>query len=218
MILVGSHGVTHLQYSANCAFQTDWTHLNNYEVIADDLSIPPRQPNVDDNLINGKMNFNCSLTNSTCTANAGVSKFAFESGKTHRLRLINAGSEGLQRFTIDDHTMTVIAVDFVPIIPYETTMVTLAAGQRTDILVRGTGLPSGAYWMRSNFSQACSSSHSLQPNAVAAIYYPDAKKNIRPSSTATPYTETSCLNVTIGHCPHPKFCFFGIEVEFQTQD
>jgi hypothetical protein len=29
--------------------------------------------------------------------------------------LINAGSEGIQRFSIDGHNMTVIANDFVPI-------------------------------------------------------------------------------------------------------
>ena len=59
------------------------------------------------------------------TPNAGLAKFEFTTGKTHRLRLINGGSEGTQRFTIDNHTMTVIANDFVPVKPYETNVVTL---------------------------------------------------------------------------------------------
>jgi FtsP/CotA-like multicopper oxidase with cupredoxin domain len=78
------------------------------------------------NLINGKGQYNCSLITygTPCTTNAGHNKFQFESGKTHRLRLINAGAEGIQKFSIDDHVLAVIAVDFVPIVPYTTTIVT----------------------------------------------------------------------------------------------
>ena len=125
----------------------------------------------DNNLINGKMNFDCSTVaagdNAKCTSNAGVSKFKFQTGKTHRLRLINSGADGVQRFSIDQHTMTVIAYDFVPIEPYDTKVVTLGVGQRADVLVKANvGRPRSAYWMRSNIT-ACSSSR--QPLAVAAI-------------------------------------------------
>src|ERR1700709_304435 len=82
--------------------------------------------------------------------NAPVSKFQFKKGKVHRLRLINAGAEGIQRFSIDGHTMTVIANDFVPIVPYTTQVVTLGIGQRADILVTGTGGLKSTYWMRSS--------------------------------------------------------------------
>jgi hypothetical protein len=34
--------------------------------------------------------------------------------------LINAGAEGIQKFSLDGHTMTVIANDFVPVLPYQT--------------------------------------------------------------------------------------------------
>lgn len=102
-------------------------------------------PRSDNNLINGKMDFDCStvtdgtpcksrpdlflfyksLSRASGTNNAGLSKFHFRHGKTHRLRLINSGAEGLQKFSIDDHEMTVIANDFVPVVPYETKFVTL---------------------------------------------------------------------------------------------
>ncbi len=79
------------------------------------------------NLINGKMFFDCSLvTDGTpCTSNAGLSEFRFIPGKTHRLRVINGGSAGLQHFSIDEHVMTVIANDFIPIQPYEATVLTM---------------------------------------------------------------------------------------------
>ena len=127
--------------------------------------------------------------------NAGLSKFNFQSGKTHRLRLINAGAEALQRFTIDGYEMTIIANDFVPIVPYTTKMVTLGVGQRTDILVQAIGEPTDAVWMRSDASAACSSC--LNPHALAAIYYENANTTLAPTTTATTYDDSLCGNVSI---------------------
>ena len=74
----------------------------------------------DNNLINGKMSFNCSSVNDgrPCTDNAPSAKFRFQKGKSHRLRLINAGAAAQQVFSIDEHELTVIANDYVPIEPY----------------------------------------------------------------------------------------------------
>lgn len=72
----------------------------------------------DNNLINGKMNFNCSTATDKsvkCSDNAGVAKFQFQSGKSHKLRLINTGAGAAQQFSIDGHVMTVVANDFVPV-------------------------------------------------------------------------------------------------------
>ena len=150
---------------------------------------PP--PFSDNNLINGKMNYDCSkVTNGqTCIPNAGLSKFKFQSGKTHRLRLINAGAEGTQMFSIDGHNLTVIANDFVPIVPYTTNVVTLGIGQRTDVLVKAIGKPTDAVWMRSNIT--CSLAN--QPNALAAIYYENANTNAVPKSAPQVFAP-SCVN------------------------
>lgn len=97
------------------------------------------RPASDNNLINGKMNFACPNANSNtttgpCVNNAGLAKFNFQSGKKHRLRLINSGIGAIQKFSIDNHTMTVFANDFIPIEPYTTSIVTLG--------VRRSSLPS----------------------------------------------------------------------------
>ncbi len=91
------------------------------------LQPTPLAPASDNNLINGKNNFTCGINNDTtpCTDNAPLSLFKFQSGKTHRLRLINSGAEGIQKFSIDGHKLTVIANDFVPINPYDTDVVTV---------------------------------------------------------------------------------------------
>ena len=89
--------------------------------------------------------------------------------------------------------MTVIANDFIPVVPYQTDIVVLGVGQRTDIIVEATGKATGSYWMRSNISIQCSLP--LQPYAFAAIYYPEANISATPTSIATSDNYTSCGNV-----------------------
>ena len=157
---------------------------------------PPNFIPADNNLINGKMNYDCSLVTvgTACTSNAGISKFNFTTGKVHRLRLINAGSESNQKFTIDNHVMTVIANDYVPVQPYTTSVVTLGVGQRTDILVTANGQSTDMVWMRSDIDLNCFP-FAAQPHALAAIYYPDANHDIHPNTTATSWTSNNCANV-----------------------
>lgn len=91
--------------------------------------------------------------------------------------------------------MLVIANDFVPIEPYNTTMVTLGVGQRTDVLVVGTGEPTDAVWMRSNISTLCSPSNGR--DALAAIFYENANVTQQPTTTATFYEDLYCRNVSV---------------------
>jgi Multicopper oxidase len=49
----------------------------------------------------------------------------FVKGKKYRLRLVNTGLYSHFRFAIDGHNLTVIAMDFVPIVPYTTDNVCL---------------------------------------------------------------------------------------------
>lgn len=165
---------------------SDWYH-KDYNALVEQTMAPNAAPVYsDNNLINGKMNFDCSSIASTdttkCTNNAGLAKFKFTTGKVHRLRLINSGSEGVQRFSIDGHNLTVIANDFVPVKPYTTKVVTLGVGQRSDVLVTANaGTATSSFWMRSNIT-SCSLSN--QPNAVAIVYYDKADTTKAPTSAA----------------------------------
>ncbi|KAF7862713.1 hypothetical protein EAF04_007586 [Stromatinia cepivora] len=192
------YGPQHVNYDIDIGpvMLHDWYHADYYQVVERLFSVPANPLAANNNLINGKMNFDCSAitVNASCTPNAGLSKFKFKPGKTHRLRLINPGTEGNQKFSIDGHILTVIAVDFVPVIPYDTKVVTVGVGQRTDVIVKAIGKAGSSYWMRSNFSQLCASSPSLQPSALAVVLYDGADTSIRPNSTAFPYNETNCLN------------------------
>lgn len=191
LIIHGPHEQFQYDVDLGPVFLQDWYHtpyLQIVETVMKPLSAGGNpKPASDNNLINGKMDFDCSTKaagdNTKCTDNAGLSRFKFTTGKTHRLRLINAGSAGIQRFSIDGHNLTVIANDFVPVKPYTTQVVTLGIGQRTDILVTANQGPStSSFWMRSNISTLCSDAN--QPNALAAIYYDHADTSKAPTSKA----------------------------------
>ncbi|KAL8840748.1 MAG: hypothetical protein Q9170_001186 [Blastenia crenularia] len=196
------HGPNSANYDIDLGPVTlnDYFHTPYYDILEGVMGTDPSgfRPASDNNLINGKMNFDCSnsTTSNKCTNNAGVSKFQFTSGKTHLLRLINTGSQGIQKFSIDNHMMNVIATDFVPIKPYEASVVTVAVGQRTDVLVKATGKPTDIYWMRSNLAQGQCTEPALQPLALAAIYYEHANTTGVPSPNSTAHVDTTdpCSN------------------------
>jgi len=182
------HGPTKLPYDIDVGpvMLSDWYHKSYFDIIAKMLA-PGGDPKVfsDNNLINGKGTFDCSTKdagdNTPCTNNAGIAKFKFTTGKTHRLRLVNSGSEGVQRFSIDGHTMTVFANDFVPIEAYDTKVVTLGVGQRADVIVKANvGKTGSVYWVRSELT---SCSPAKKPLALAAVYY-DKDTGATPTTTA----------------------------------
>ena len=193
------HGPKNVDYDIDLGpvLLTDYYHKQYFDLVEDVMGLNRAliAPKSDNNLINGKMDYNCSLvTDGTpCVNDAGLSKFQFKTGQKHRLRLINAGAEGIQKFSIDDHKMTVMANDFVPIQPYETEIVTLGIGQRSDVIVEANGDPKSAYWMRSTISN-CSQTN--QSDAQAIIYYPEASLQNKPNTTAWVDTTAQCANVS----------------------
>lgn len=176
----------------------DYYYRDYYSIVEDVMGTDRTKvsPASDNNLINGKNFADCSLATGPCTPNAGLSQFQFTSGKTHRLRLVNSGVEAIQKFSIDGHTLQVMALDFTPIVPYETTVLTLAIGQRADVLVKAIGKPTDSYWMRSTISTC---SKTKQQNALALIFYESADKSIPPPSTAQLDTTDPCDEGTLNN-------------------
>lgn len=52
----------------------------------------------------------------------------FEAGKTHRIRIVNTAIDTHFKFTIDGHSFKVIAMDFVPIVPFDATVLDITMG------------------------------------------------------------------------------------------
>ena len=183
------HGPENYPYDVDLGpvFIQDHYHKGFWELLEDvmstDLGTSIGAGTSDNNLINGKNNFNCSSTNSTnpCVSNAGLSQFYFKPGKWHRLRLINAGAEGLQHFSIDGHKMDIIATDFVPCVRNTQTVAPLGIGQRMDVLVYGSGKEGESYWMRSVIQQC---SGAKNPVALAVVHYPGSDQTLAPTTEA----------------------------------
>jgi FtsP/CotA-like multicopper oxidase with cupredoxin domain len=183
------YGPNHTPYDEDVGvvFVGDYYHKDYFdvleEVMADSSDFNVYVPGSNNSLINGKNNYNCSMstTNTSCYSNAGLSKFRFHHGKTHRLRLINAGAAALTHFSIDGHKLKVIAQDLTPLVPYETDVITLGAGQRTDVLVIGLGERNASYWMRSTISLNCSAAAGT--NGLGVVLYDYAPENSEPTSS-----------------------------------
>jgi len=127
----------------------------------------------------------------------------FTPGKKHLLRLVNTGSEVTFRFGIDKHKMTVVAMDFVPIIPYETSTILLAVGQRYDVIVEADQV-AGSYWARAVPMLTCFAINLMSQNVRAIVRY-DSSSTGEPSSLGHVMLDTcrdedlACL---MPHIPH----------------
>ncbi|KAK4570010.1 hypothetical protein LTR86_002980 [Recurvomyces mirabilis] len=193
MIIYGPHDSSY-DVDLGPVLLSDWYHTSYYDLIEQTMApiaanaLPPISQN---NLINGKMNYPCAnATGLKCTPNAGISKFNVTSGQSYRLRLMNTGSEGIQKFSIDGAKLTVIANDFVPVTPYDVDVVTLAIGQRSDVIFKANGKPTDAVWMRSTlgpsaFVGGCTLNDGISPEAVAAIYYQHANQSAIPTTNSS---------------------------------
>lgn len=92
---------------------------------------------------------------------------------------------------IDNHTMEVISTDFVPIVPYNATQLSIGMGQRYDIIVTGKELASGDFWIRSIPQEACSESDAVDD--IKGILRYDSTSTSEPTTSAYDYTD-SCAD------------------------
>ncbi|MCJ1225204.1 hypothetical protein MMC12_001853 [Toensbergia leucococca] len=177
----------------------DWFHLDYFALVEHAMSnITSLQSQASDNtLINGRMPYNCSsaVNGTSCSSNASYSKYRVKAGKTYRLRLINSGAGGIQYFSIDDHSLTVISNDFVYVEPYNTNFVTLGIGQRSDVLFTPKGGPNDTYWMRT-LQSGLFCARARQPEGRAVILLDNAPEDTIPKTLAwpPPIDDRTCKN------------------------
>ncbi|KAJ3284165.1 hypothetical protein HDU79_008436 [Rhizoclosmatium sp. JEL0117] len=132
---------------------SDWYHEQS-EVLLErylDGAINPDgiEPIWDSGLINGIGQFECTKNpNVTCVQQekqAYVQTIGI--GETIRLRVCNAASFAAFLFSIDGHSLTVIEVDSVDVIPYTVDSLVINIAQRYSVLVTANQ-PIGNYLMR----------------------------------------------------------------------
>lgn len=106
-------------------FLNDWSHQTVDELYASAQASGP--PTLDNGLINGTNVYGDDDSTSQTGYRFNTS---FTAGTSYRLRLINAAVDSHFKFSIDNHTLTVMAMDLVPIEPYNTTVLSIGMGRR----------------------------------------------------------------------------------------
>lgn len=157
-------------------FLNDWTHETADAMYSTAETSGP--PTLDNGLINGTNVYGelGSRFNTTVVA-----------GESYRIRLVNGAIDTHWKFMIDDHTMTVMAMDLVPIVAYNTTVLSIGMGQRYDIVVTATE-SSGNFWIRAIPQTACSDNDNAD-NIMGILMY-DSTDTTEPSTSAYSYTDS----------------------------
>jgi hypothetical protein len=169
-------------------FLSDWSHIPVTQLW--DTAKLGAPPMLENGLINGTNTFDCSdSTDANCIGGGKKFETVFEAGKKYRLRLVNSAVDGHFQFSIDGHSLTVIANDLVPIVPFTTDSLLISIGQRYDVIVEATQA-SGDYWLRSGWVTACSTNANAA-NITGIVRY-DNSSTADPTSTSTVTASTSC--------------------------
>ena len=113
-----------------------------------------------------------------------------EPGKSYRLRLVNVAIQSTFVFYVDGHSFDVIAMDFVPITPYNTDKVVINIGQRYDLIMKADQ-SAGDYWMRSENQQTCG--NLTNPDIRGIVHYSNGPKGVPVDTPGFQYPPT-CLD------------------------
>ena len=137
------------------------------------------------------------LINGTSTNAAGGGTYnnvTIQSGKKYRLRLINTSVNTYIRVSLDNHLLTVIAADFVPISPFTTDYLLIAIGQRYDVII-DANQTSGNYWFRADVPKLCFSG-TIRNGSAIWTYGSPANQTI-PTSSPWPNETSQCIEPVV---------------------
>ncbi|KAF2478037.1 laccase-1 [Lindgomyces ingoldianus] len=169
-------------------FLNDWSHSTVDALYTYAQTSGP--PLMDTGLING-MN----------VYGDGGSRYAanIESGKKYLIRLVNGAIDTHFKFSIDNHNLTVISSDFVPVTPFSIDVLDITMGQRYDIIIEANQ-DTADYWMRAIPQLSCSNNDS--PDNIRGIIRYDSSSTSDPTSSAWAQDD-DCVDVALSSLvPH----------------
>ncbi|KKY15402.1 putative multicopper oxidase [Diplodia seriata] len=183
-IIINGPATSNYDEDLGMIFLNDWDHSTVDELYASAQANGP--PTLDTGLINGTNTYNDSGT---------VTGSRFEVSLTedtsYRMRLVNGAVDSHFKFMIDNHTLTVIAMDLVPIEPYETTVLDIAMGQRYDVVVTADQASVASdFWLRAIPQSACSDNDNSD-DIKGIVHYGSSTDT--PSTSAYDYTD-ACVD------------------------
>ncbi|MCJ1467290.1 hypothetical protein MMC07_005914 [Pseudocyphellaria aurata] len=193
------HGpsATEYDYARDPILMTDWNHRSGFMDFQQELLPQPNPPLMDSILLNGQGSY------------AGGGKTGhqwttvFKKGKRYLLRLINTSVDTTFIFSIDNHNITVVSSDFVPIHPYTTDHVVVGIGQRYHVVVtaipkettgpnKGVNSTANDFWVRTIPATGCSGFPAGgSPDERQGIIHYGNQPRILPTSQRNNYTSWS---------------------------
>ncbi|RMZ70755.1 multicopper oxidase [Pyrenophora seminiperda CCB06] len=182
-IIINGPATANYDEDLGMLFLNDWDHQTVDELWLQAESVGP--PTLDNGLING-----------TNTYQDGGHRYntTFTAGKTYRIRLVNAAVDTHFKFMIDNHTMSVIGSDLVPLTPYTTDIVSIGMGQRHDLIFTANQQDvADKFWMRAIPQSACSD-NANRDDIRGIVYYGTASSG-DPTTSAYDF-EDACTDET----------------------
>ena len=166
------HGPTSDNYDEAISpplIMTDWGHNSAFNASTQPFPNGLLDPDI---LLNGRGNitkYNNAIQNSTeVLPSYSITFQGPQEGvrnKKYLIRIINTSFQTTFVFSIDNHLLTMVEADFVPIIPYTNTSILVGIGQRYDVIVEAkpqedpethNPLPlDGNYWIRTFVVDRC---------------------------------------------------------------
>ncbi|KAF9696035.1 hypothetical protein EKO04_006232 [Ascochyta lentis] len=136
------------------------------------------------------------LVNGTHVNANGGGKYAqmtVTKGKKYRIRIINTSVDSTFSVSLDGHPFTVMTADFVPIKTYITTQLTLAIGQRYDVMINANQTADN-YWFRVAVGTDCGSNAMIASGVqMGAILSYSGASSSNPTSTGVAM-RTACVD------------------------
>jgi FtsP/CotA-like multicopper oxidase with cupredoxin domain len=153
------------------------------EIAQHSLFGPPTPDNI---LVNG--------THVNSEGGGSYAKMNVVKGKKYRIRIINTSVDSHFSVSMDGHPFTVITSDFVPIKPWNTDQLTLAIGQRYDVIISANQTVDN-YWFRVSPGTACGGNAIVGKGVqIGAVLHYSGASDANPASTTSVAMRTGCAD------------------------
>lgn len=178
----------------------DWNHQSAFSLFYQEITPGKGPPSMTSILLNGIGQYKCTdaeKKSGLCVDQTSFYNMTLTKGKRYLLRLINTSVDSTFIFSIDNHNVTVIGADFVPIHPYETNSVLVGIGQRYHVIVNTNTIndhrPANqqAYWIRTVVADHCGGFSSKPDNRTGILFYDGADKKLLPKTNISSFP-TAC--------------------------
>jgi hypothetical protein len=131
-------------------------------------------------------------------------KQIFPRPKRYLLRLINTSFDTTFVFSIDNHNLTVIGADFVPIHSYSNTSVLIGIGQRYHVVVEANPIANGSqpiphdlnFWMRTYVAGCTNTTNFTKGYELSGILRYDSSSTAMPTSRPWNGMSLACSDET----------------------